>query len=56
MFDWTIETPLKQVVQEAIGLASMCWEHPEKAGQFDMDLAIRIGEEVMKNLNARNLH
>ncbi len=47
IFDWTQETPLDEVVFQALGAASMCWEFPEKAGVFNSDRAKEIGDEVM---------
>jgi hypothetical protein len=47
MFDWTFETPVRQVIGEAVGAASICWEHPEKAGVFNNQQATAIVDEVM---------
>ena len=47
MFDWTFETPTEQLIAEAVGAASMCWEHPDKAGIFQEQKAKEIVKEVM---------
>lgn len=47
MFDWTAETPIEQLIGEAVGAASMCWEYPELAGVFQSDRASAIVSEVM---------
>ena len=33
-------------VSEAIGAASMCWEHPERAGVFDSPRALEIADRL----------
>lgn len=43
-FDWDKDTPLKEAVMQAVGAASMCWEHVEGAGVFDSDRAVRVGD------------
>ena len=55
MFDWTVDTPLKQVIGEAIGAASMCWEFPERAGEFQSGQATRIIQEVMDIIHRKTL-
>ena len=30
----------------AVGQASMCWEHPERAGAFDTEQAINVAKEL----------
>ena len=50
MFDWTFETPVNQLIGEAVGAASMCWEHPERAGVFNTTKATAIVEEVINIL------
>jgi hypothetical protein len=49
-FDWTVDTPLNEVIGQAVGAASMCWEHPERAGVFKVEQATAIVDEVMNNL------
>lgn len=53
MFDWSEETPIRDVIGEAVGAASMCWEHPEKAGEFDSVKATEIVDEVMHILQLK---
>jgi hypothetical protein len=55
MFDWTVETPLPQVIGEAVGAASMCWEFPEKAGVFQSEKASQIVDEVMEIIHRKTL-
>lgn len=50
---WQIDTPIDQIIGEAIGAASMCWEHPERAGVFDSQGASRIVDEVMTTLRRK---
>lgn len=45
--EWTIETPIDQIIGEALGAASMCWEFPEKAGVFNSDRAAEILQETV---------
>lgn len=47
---WEIDTPLEQVIGEAVGAASMCWENLDNAGKFDMTMASRIIDEVVENV------
>jgi len=30
----------------AVGHASMCWEHPERAGRFDIEQAIEVAKKL----------
>jgi hypothetical protein len=48
--EWKIDTPLEEVIGNAIGAGSMCWEHPEKAGVFDTERASQIMDEVVANI------
>ena len=41
-----IEDPV-EFVGQAIGEASMCWSHPEKAGEFDSDKATEIRNKIL---------
>lgn len=41
---------LNELLFQAVGAASMCWEHVEKAGVFDSDRAKAIAEEVVSRL------
>ncbi len=38
---------LREKVFIALGAASMCWEHPDRAGIFDSDAAVAVGEELV---------
>lgn len=53
IFDWKIDTPLEQVIGEAIGAGSVCWEHPEKAGVFQSERASKIVDEVVDNIRKK---
>lgn len=52
-FGWTIETPVHEAVFQALGAASTCWEHLDRAGVFDATGAAEIGEELMALLQAK---
>jgi hypothetical protein len=39
----------------ALGAASMCWEHPERAGEFDSDRALVILTELTRHLRRLRL-
>jgi hypothetical protein len=47
--DVTIEEALGQ----ALGAASMCWEHPEAAGEFNTERATRIYAQMMAFLGEK---
>jgi hypothetical protein len=47
VFDWTLDTPTKQIIEEALGAASMCWQYPDKAGIFVTSRAEAIADEVL---------
>ncbi len=36
-------------VMQAVGEASMCWEHPERAGTFDAEMAEEIGNRIRQH-------
>jgi hypothetical protein len=40
----------RDVVMVAVGEASMCWEHPERAGVFDTAKAIEVGNGLYQAL------
>lgn len=50
---WKADTPIHHAVMEAMGAASMCWEHPEAAGAFDYERAKAIGDELLALLRAK---
>lgn len=39
-------TKLESIIATKIGQASMCWEHPEKAGIFDSTQATVIAKDL----------
>jgi hypothetical protein len=41
---------IEEFIGQAIGAASMCWEKPEGAGEFDSTRAAQIVEEIMDHL------
>lgn len=47
---WEIDTPLEQVIGEAVGAASMCWENLDNAGEFNTIMVSRIVDEVVANV------
>jgi hypothetical protein len=53
IFNWDITTPVHEIIPQAIGAASMCWEHPEGAGVFDSERASEIGEELLDILKKK---
>jgi hypothetical protein len=53
IFDWNITTPVERVIGEAIGAASSCWEHPERAGIYDSERASQIADELMTILKQK---
>jgi hypothetical protein len=50
---WTIETPVHEAIGQAIGAASMCWEHPENAGVFDSTRAVELVDELIAFLQSK---
>lgn len=46
----TEQRTLETMVFEALGAASMCWDHPERAGVFDDTRAREIGEKLLAEL------
>ena len=53
MFDWPDDVPVHEAVGQAIGAASMCWETPEGAGEFDSTRASAIVDELMSLLRRK---
>lgn len=45
----------ESAIFQAIGRASMCWEHLEGAGVFDDGTASQIGEELLAHLRKLRL-
>lgn len=52
-FNWAIDTPVPQIIGEAIGAASMCWEHPHAGGVYDSERASYIMDEVIAALQRK---
>ena len=48
--DWkpTPDASLEQAIREAVGTASMCWEHPENAGVFDSTRALWVSNGLIR--------
>lgn len=55
IFDWTVETPIDEVIGEAVGRASVCWEFPENGGIFDSDTASQIVQEVLDVIHRKTI-
>ena len=53
LFNWPDDVPVDQAIGEAIGAASMCWEHPERAGVFNSERASQIVDELMALLRRK---
>jgi hypothetical protein len=51
--EWKIDTPLEEVIGNAIGAGSMCWQYPEKAGVFNDERASQIIDEVVENIRKK---
>lgn len=45
--EWKIDTPLEEVIGNAIGAGSTCWEHLENTGVFDSERASKIVDETV---------
>ena len=43
---------LRSIVMQAIGQASMCWEFPERAGVFQSEIAIKVAEKLIEEINS----
>ncbi len=54
LFDGTSSEPttLDEVIGQALGAASMCWDAPERAGVFHSDRAKVILDEVVDWIRA----
>lgn len=51
--EWTTATPIDEAVGQAIGAASMCWEHVEDAGVFDSTRAKQIVDELVQYFESK---
>jgi hypothetical protein len=54
IFGWADDAPVHEVVFEALGAASMCWNPPPE-GVFDSTRAEAIGEELMEFLQRKQI-
>lgn len=52
IFGWQIDTPVDQMIGEAVGAASMCW-NPKPEGVFDPERASAIVDELIAALRAK---
>lgn len=50
--NWTTDTPIDQIIGEAVGAASLCWT-PTPEGVFDPARAIDIVEAVIDVLRRK---
>lgn len=41
------EATLEESVFKSLGMASMCWEFPERAGAFDSERAKQVGDRLL---------
>lgn len=46
------ERRLREVLAIAIGQASMCWQYPERAGNFQVDAAGFLVDETFRDVMA----
>jgi len=47
---------LRSAIFQALGGASVCWETPEGAGEFDVDTARWIGHGLLTWINENGWH
>jgi hypothetical protein len=45
--EWKIDTPLEEIIGNAVGAASTCWENLEDTGVFDSERASQIVDETV---------
>ena len=45
-----LDKKLSRLIFEALGAASMCWESPQSAGQFESYRATDIGNKLMNDI------
>ena len=50
--EWEVDTPVPQVLSEAIGMASMCWD-PRPEGVFQSEAALQIADDVLSILQKK---
>ena len=41
---------IDQVIRQAVGAGSRCWEHLDRAGVFDTEEAIKISNEAFERI------
>ena len=51
--EWSVDTPVEEIIGNAIGAASTCWESLEGTGVFDSERASQICDEVMAMLKLK---
>ena len=51
--EWTVEKPVDEIIGEAIGAASTCWENLEDTGVFNSTMAAQICDELMSILKKK---
>ncbi len=42
---------ITEIIQQAIGEASMCWENPDGAGVYNSDAAIKVANKLKDDIN-----
>jgi hypothetical protein len=50
---WQVDTPIHQIIGEAVGAASVCWSNPGGAGVFDSERASAIVDAVIDVLQRK---
>ena len=45
--NWKIDTPLEEIIGEAVGAGSTCWEKLEDTGTFNSEMASQIVDETV---------
>lgn len=50
--EWT-DALGSEVIGNALGAASSCWENLSSAGEFQADMALRVVEETLKEMRGR---
>lgn len=43
-------TDLEAVIAQAVGAASMCWQHPERAGEYDTREAFKVAADAVARI------
>lgn len=50
---WAVDTPLEQVIGEAVGAASVCWSNMKNTGLYNTERASQIVDEVVANIRLK---